>query len=474
MFLGATFNNQLVKAKYDGGLYQQLLSDGAMWGCAVTTTSGSVNIAPGMMICAGRIIPNEGVHEIPVSGVQDGYIRVKLQIDLSAPSTKAQFSQITTPYEFSTTEQFPPLTQEDINNTGAIYEMELGIFRTASGQVTDIMRKFGKALPVDTYSPNAKAVVSGNTLSITSNHPQPGSTYGVLFDAPEDFNANRSISIDETHITLTDLNGELLDDAWKSGAPVQLARRGANAFFNQGGGGLALKVVAVPNIANLPTGKNGLIVVQYVGTLGKCYIQPNEPGDKSAGSVWIKTDTGSNRQINVSKKSKAILMVNPAAVMIANGTSFSIATARQYYNGAWLDFTFLLYDNGVQSVPWTNVKGWNFGIDAMSISLAANSYDNAICTTDKIDVTKYSQMLVTWESTTGSGAGHSFGLSAYKDVSHAPGDEKIAYINKTGIFARTTDTISLESVSGEYYVKSRFATGSAAGNEWIYKGWLIP
>lgn len=101
--------------------------------------------------------------------------------------------------------------------------------------------------------------------------------------------------------------------------------------------------------------------------------------------------------------------------------------------------------------------------------LSSTLYNSAACTVDKVNVTNYSALEVTWESTSGPGMAHSFGLSAYKDVTHAPGDENIAFINKTGVFVKTTDTISLAEKSGEYYIKSRPATGSAAGSESVYK-----
>ncbi len=138
MFTGATFDNQRVKAKNDGAIYQRIFTDGALWGCAVTFTSDAVNVAAGEIMCGGRVIVNDSDTSIPVVSPPDGYIRVRLRIDLSSVATPTDFQQVTTPYDTSATPSFPDLVQEDINDPGGgnVYEMELGVFLATGGAIT--------------------------------------------------------------------------------------------------------------------------------------------------------------------------------------------------------------------------------------------------------------------------------------------------------------------------------------------------
>ena len=40
---GITFDEQLVTAKNDGGLYNAILTDGVLWGCGTSVTDGNLN-----------------------------------------------------------------------------------------------------------------------------------------------------------------------------------------------------------------------------------------------------------------------------------------------------------------------------------------------------------------------------------------------------------------------------------------------
>lgn len=59
----------------------------------------------------------------------------------------------------------------------------------------------------------------------------------VTFIAPSNYSASDKYTINDDEITLSDLNGEPLDDAWKQGSPVTFVINGNKAFFKAGGGG---------------------------------------------------------------------------------------------------------------------------------------------------------------------------------------------------------------------------------------------
>lgn len=81
---------------------------------------------------------------------------------------------------------------------------------------------------------NAAAVYEGGTVAITA----PAGAEFLTFYAPSDFSSGDSYTLGGTPITLTDLRGEPLEDAWKQGSPVQLVVKGDKAFFKAGAGGV--------------------------------------------------------------------------------------------------------------------------------------------------------------------------------------------------------------------------------------------
>ncbi len=142
-----TFEEQIVGSKTDGGLYRNVYPhDGILWGCGITAANTEIEIASGMFVLCGRIIWVDGKTVFPVKNpIQNGYVRLKAKIDLNAASTQEECGQFATEVEFSTTTLFPELTQEDINNTGKVYEQELVVAKIEAGNVTGITRKIGNA-----------------------------------------------------------------------------------------------------------------------------------------------------------------------------------------------------------------------------------------------------------------------------------------------------------------------------------------
>lgn len=142
-----TFEEQIVGSKTDGGVYRNIYPyDGILWGCGVTTTNTQIEIASGLFVLCGRLIWVDGKTVFPMEDpIQNGYARLKAQIDLNAPSTQEECGQFSTAVEFSTTTLFPELTQEDINNAGKVYEQELAVVKIEAGNITGVTRKMENA-----------------------------------------------------------------------------------------------------------------------------------------------------------------------------------------------------------------------------------------------------------------------------------------------------------------------------------------
>ena len=142
-----TFEEQIVGSRNDGGVYRNIYPhDGILWGCGITVTSTQIEIASGMFVLGGRMIWVDGKTVFEVKNpIQNGYARLKAKIDLNATTTQEECGQFATEMEFSTTELFPGLTQEDINSTGKIYEQELAVVKIEAGNVTGIVKKLENA-----------------------------------------------------------------------------------------------------------------------------------------------------------------------------------------------------------------------------------------------------------------------------------------------------------------------------------------
>lgn len=103
----------------------------------------------------------------------------------------------------------------------------------------------------------------------------------VTFIAPSNYSASDKYTINDDEITLSDLNGEPLDDAWKQGSPVTLTLNGNEAFFKAGGGAGKLPSDLAPLCPNFTVERNGTKV-----KISADKIQLNSYTNMVAGGVW--------------------------------------------------------------------------------------------------------------------------------------------------------------------------------------------
>ena len=81
---------------------------------------------------------------------------------------------------------------------------------------------------------NATATYSAGVVAITA----PDDAGEILtFVAPSDFLSSDTYTLNGEALTITDLNGEALDDSWKKNSPVTITVSGGKAFFKAGGSG---------------------------------------------------------------------------------------------------------------------------------------------------------------------------------------------------------------------------------------------
>lgn len=126
------------------------------------------------------------------------------------------------------------IEQEKQERKAADEEMQKGITEV-KGSVTTLQESVtGLSEAVSNLQAgklNATAERSGTTVAITA--PEGAET--VTFVAPANWTAGDRYTVNGTTVTLTDLNGEAIQDGWKQGAPVQFFVQGDKAFFKTGG-----------------------------------------------------------------------------------------------------------------------------------------------------------------------------------------------------------------------------------------------
>lgn len=143
MIKGITFAGQNVTPKNDGGLYQAHHGDGILWGCSMNVSGDDLVVQSGEVIIGGRVVWFDGATNIDLSGrdISTGYLQVILYADLS----QSEGSQWDTRWVSSSSTSFPALTQEDINDNGNIYEVQLAIVQVSGGNLTSVYSSMGQS-----------------------------------------------------------------------------------------------------------------------------------------------------------------------------------------------------------------------------------------------------------------------------------------------------------------------------------------
>lgn len=139
-FKGITFAGQNVTPKNDGGLYQAHYGDGILWGCSMNLSGDDLVIQSGEFIMGGRYVQVDGATNVDLSGrtLQTGYIQVIMNADL----TQGEGNQWYTTFVESATTTFPALTQDDINDNGSLYQLQLAVVQISGGNLTNITTPF--------------------------------------------------------------------------------------------------------------------------------------------------------------------------------------------------------------------------------------------------------------------------------------------------------------------------------------------
>lgn len=174
-FKGITFAGQNVTPKNDGGLYQAHYGDGILWGCSMAISGDDLVIQSGEFIMGGRVVQVDGATNVDLSGrlLSSGYIQVIMNADLS----QGEGLQWYTTFVESATTTFPALTQDDINDTGTLYQIALAVIQISGGNLTSIYSSLIYS-PITTIN---NAYIDGDNNNANLWLMENSSSKGVLY-----------------------------------------------------------------------------------------------------------------------------------------------------------------------------------------------------------------------------------------------------------------------------------------------------
>lgn len=164
----------------DARLYQLLSGStvGVVLGCEITSLGANqIRVGAGWILILGRCIEiaeETILATTSTSGQVDG--RLVLHLDVSnneAPGTWV--TQAQTP--------LPALTQEDINDSGTIYEMEMATYKVDQLQVTELQTAFPTVMPIPSFLYKATFLLDGWTGE-TAPYTQTVPVIPVMTGAP--------------------------------------------------------------------------------------------------------------------------------------------------------------------------------------------------------------------------------------------------------------------------------------------------
>lgn len=139
MIRGITFADQLTTSDDFAHLQHKWFNgvSGVTKGCAVTADDDNVYVAPGYFLIAGRLVRVVGTETIVSEVVEvNKYCSVVFEIDLSKTNSSTVFNQGYFKI-LSSVDEYPTLTQEDLDADGTVYQLEFARFIKTTTAITE-------------------------------------------------------------------------------------------------------------------------------------------------------------------------------------------------------------------------------------------------------------------------------------------------------------------------------------------------
>lgn len=236
-----------------------------------------------------------------------------------------------------------------------------------------------------------------------------------------------------------------------------------------GGGGIALKIIRAASALTLPaTAAANTIAVITEAEITGWVFSTAAPETPAEGMVWFATGTRSPVAVNVLKKNG--IWVYPGSCQQYVSGAWGTKTAKTYQSGAWKDWVFWLYKDGVKEVEFTdnalNTIGttsltWGdtaaiFAGTGKDVESSGTTWFSVWTTTPLVDVSGYTKLICKLSSLNcGNATWGSFhiGLVRSTQTELATGggikDAVAETYDKSVDGAEKTITLDISNVTGE-------------------------
>ena len=203
---GIFFDLQTVRARDLGAAFGGILSDGKLSGCALSYSGVNLTIARGYYIAKGRLIEIDSAETLQTATTAaNGYGRLRLAIDLSIAASESSFTQSKFEWDYATTNNFPALTQNDINDgANTAYHVEICRVSFANSRITGIVSQIG----------NARLKVAAHASTHATNGSDPITPSSIGAAAANHTHTPESIGAQPARLTFT--NKSIATSAWSS------------------------------------------------------------------------------------------------------------------------------------------------------------------------------------------------------------------------------------------------------------------
>ena len=207
-----TFEGQHIAPSDDGAAWASGLTDGILSGCALAKNGASMTIAAGKIVAAGRVARVDNARTFTLA--TSGYDRLVLTIDLS----KTVAVQVALDIQHSSSQTFPALTQDDINNGGTKYQTEIALI-TGNAILWQVGRAHSKGygyqvtLQASVWNNNQYTIWANGVLSGTNVIVTPDPSSQAVCDACEIYaqtQTDRTITFRCTTVPSTDVKFNIL------------------------------------------------------------------------------------------------------------------------------------------------------------------------------------------------------------------------------------------------------------------------
>lgn len=235
----------------------------------------------------------------------------------------------------------------------------------------------------------------------------------------------------------------------------------AKGFKHGAGGGASLNFKVIGN-PQPETAKDNTIWVNTDVKITGWNFAATQPENMAEGEVWFYINASSATPFNALKKN-GITIYPMAAKQYVNGVLVD-KTAQIYQGGSWADWwNGELYDSGNEYTTFTG--GWENSTfssstkitkDSSSMTIQTDYGDDALYCSEKIDLTNFSEFVVTGKSFRNNGSAErragNTKICVWSAIGSSASSNRAAYTDYPAEDYDGELKLNVANLTGEYYV----------------------